>query len=122
MGRCNLPRLQTALMAFLLFAPLELLNVAAAAEDDNVVESFEVEGNGDLLLVPVTVGGLVHQFVVDTGCSTTIFHTSLKSALGPTGSKTTLAQSRKRVDLFECPDGVVGKSQMPLGKWAVSHG
>ena len=106
-------------MACLLFAPGELLKMVAAAEDDNVIESFEVEGNGDLLLIPVTVGGKVHQFVVDTGCSTTVFHTSLKSTLKPTGSKAALTQSRKRVDLFECPEGVVGQSQMPLGKWAV---
>jgi hypothetical protein len=40
---------------------------ASANADDNVVESFPVATTGELLLLPVTVGGKRLQFIVDTG-------------------------------------------------------
>ena len=84
----------------------------------NIIEAFDVERNGDFLLIPVTIDGRQYQFGLDTGCSVTAFDTSLKPLLTPLGETIPLDETGS-VDLFECRRGSIGKSKLPLAKWAV---
>ena len=86
--------------------------------EENVIESFAVRANGDDLLIPVTVAGHEYQFILDTGTSMSIFDTSLKSLLVPTGKKIPV-NGKGAVRLYECRNATVGRSKIALGKWTV---
>ena len=90
---------------------------ALGGENENVIESFAVDGSGDLLLIPVTVAGAQHQFILDTGCTVSVFDDSLKGALRSTGEMVPL-NGGMPLELFECQDAAVGKSMSKLGKFA----
>jgi hypothetical protein len=50
---------------------------------DGLPQQFRVATGGDPLIVPVTILGKQYSFVVDTGCSHTLYDTSMKHLLGP---------------------------------------
>ena len=121
--QARVPRTSYAVLTFfIMLAAVGELPRAVDADDhdDNVIESFEVGVNGDNLLLPVTIGGHVYQFLLDTGCSRTVFDTSLKNELIPTGNfghrKGAVVQ---RLELFECRGATVGKTKLPLAERAV---
>lgn len=87
-------------------------------DDDNIVESFEVAGNGDTLLIPVTVAGQKYQFVLDTGCTVSVFDTSLRDSLVATDEMVPFNDG-ERVALYECRNATIGRSKIPMGQWAV---
>jgi hypothetical protein len=85
------------------------------AEDAGVLERFEVLGDGDGLLVPVTIRGKTYRFLVDTGASTTMYDLSLRGLLGQPRGKETIAGAAVDVAVqqFEAPEAFVGKLPLP---------
>lgn len=86
--------------------------------DDNIVESFAVAGDGDDILIPVTVDGQEYWFVHDTGCTVSVFDTSLRSKLIPTNELIPFNGSGQ-IALYGCRKATVGRSKIPLGQWAL---
>jgi hypothetical protein len=87
--------------------------VYADDQDENVLESFKVEGNGDFLLIPVTIGGREQKFVLDTGTSVTAVDVGLKE-LGEPAEQTIVLFNGKRAEQLEVREATVGKTKMKL--------
>src|SRR5579872_7424230 len=66
-------------------------------------QEFEIARDGDLVLVPVSIDGLVFQFVVDTGSTVGVFDSKLRRYFAPTGRFIRL-NGNSRHDLFEVCD------------------
>lgn len=82
MRRVNRAFRATLFAVFISLSPPALSSGVGAAEAlDNVVEIFDVARDGDLLLVPVTLGNQQFQFVVDTGASFSLIDSALESYL-----------------------------------------
>jgi hypothetical protein len=64
---------------------LSSLEPPQTAPVENLLESFEVAADGDGLLLPVSVGGEEHLFVLDTGADATVGDISLKGKLENAG-------------------------------------
>jgi predicted aspartyl protease len=50
--------------------------------DQRILAEFTIEKGGDFILLPVDFKGKEYSFVLDTGCSHTVFDSSLKHELG----------------------------------------
>jgi PDZ domain/Aspartyl protease len=117
MPRSILMILGTALATLVLSASAR--HAAIGAESADVIDSFPVETNGDVLLVPITLGDRQYQFVIDTGSSVTCFDSSLKTALQATGERKSIItrhNTRRREDFYTCPGASVGTARLPLGQ------
>ena len=98
-------------IALTLVVGMQLAAVASAAGPDTAVrESFRFDPKEQLLIVPVRVGTKDYPFVVDTGCTGSIFDLSLRPHLGgPVGSERMRTTNGEiSVDLFRPPDARVG--------------
>lgn len=103
---------------FLLWVGLVLcVNVASAQEQpaqpnrrsspqpQNVIAKFAVARQGDLLRIPVEIGGSEYEFLLDTGAMANVLDKSLAEKLGP------LKRSRRSY-----PQGVPPLYQLPVAK------
>ncbi len=91
---------------------------SVAADDSNVLMKCAVAPNGDLLLVPVRIGGRKYDFLVDTGSSFCCVDSTLRRQLVPTG-KTARINDREVFDLYEMPEVFIGNSKLRVGGPAV---
>jgi hypothetical protein len=53
-----------------------------ASDREAVLERFKLSRDSKILLLPVEVQGKKYSFVLDTGATTTVYDTSLRSILG----------------------------------------
>lgn len=99
------PFLLTAALASLLLAAAE---PKPAGKDRLVLEQFDVARGGELLLLPVTLKGKKHLFLVDTGTTLNVYDTSLP--LGELKAEGTAegADGPVTYSLFDPPDATVG--------------
>jgi hypothetical protein len=83
--------------------------------------SFEV---GSVIRIPVEIFGLKHQFVLDTGCTNTVFDESFRDRLGPVvkRAKVSTPTATRDHDFFAAPEIVIGslvqdkyRSEKPIG-------
>lgn len=91
-------------------------NSSDERRDTNLVESFAIAGNGDLVLLPVSLGGKEYLFMLDTGTTLHTFDLSLRQYLGNpvrTGSGKTGAADIA-IQAFNPPTARTGK--LELGK------
>jgi hypothetical protein len=98
-------------IAEIVAAPLQAIG------DDNVIESFKISGNGDVLLIPVQIGTQRCKFILDTGAVTNVFDTSLEGVLETT--KYVTMRASKEYPLYRSPTASVGDSALPLEGLAV---
>ncbi|MBS0265100.1 MAG: retropepsin-like domain-containing protein [Planctomycetes bacterium] len=66
--------------------------------------------------VPITVFGETHFFLIDTGCTVSIFDERFKERLGPplqTWARMQAAGESKRMELFRAPEMTVGQLRLP---------
>jgi hypothetical protein len=113
------------LLAILLIAFPALFSTASepsqGIEPSLVIEEFDVFNDGDMLLVPVDIGGKKRIFLVDTGYSVSTYDASLRSFLGNAKGTTRMAtpSGSAAVDLYDAPDVRLGKlrfrSRSPVG-------
>jgi hypothetical protein len=109
---------------FCLVLGLVLLHARAArcgSSDENVIESFPIDADGDVLTVPVAIAGKNYTFMIDTGSSTTVFDTSLKALLRSTRTHAPL-NGRSHVLVYECDGITIGASKIPVGKTGICAG
>jgi hypothetical protein len=99
--------------------PESIVADTAPKEQENVIDSFKVDRNGDLLLIPVTIAEKQHFFILDTGCNTSVFGRELKASLTPTDKKR-VVNDGAATEVFECPDAAVGRSRLEAGQLVVS--
>jgi hypothetical protein len=107
-------------MAFGLMAPPiqgeEQIQSAAHTpirNDGNIVAEISVATQGDLLLVPVTIGGRKVKFALDTGAVATVLDVSVARQLGP------LTPSQKNYsadfpEMFQLPEAIIDGSDLHL--------
>jgi hypothetical protein len=83
---------------------------AQTLQTDNILERFPVAKNGDGLLLPVTIDGKKHLFVLDTGASSTVVDRALLSST-PRRRETIEDAAGKDVvvESFDTPQGSIGK-------------
>lgn len=104
-------------LVFLLILPFLLLlggAEAPAQKNPTALDEFEVFGDGDALLLPVTLDGKTHLFLLDTGTTYTIFDKSLKSALGDPIDRVTAKTTNGvvRTTLYRMPKASVGTTPL----------
>ncbi len=80
-----------------------------AGETGPVLEKFSVAGNGDALLLPVTLKGKRHLFVLDTGSNVTLFDRSLPLGKFLDTVEANTPHGVTEVSLFEPPPSALGK-------------
>ncbi len=85
---------------------------------DKALEQFAILQDGGPLLVPVTIQGKTHSFILDTGASCTAYDKALAPLLGaPTGrGRVLLATGVEMADQYAAPDAAVGKLPLPKGQ------
>jgi hypothetical protein len=88
---------------------------AGLTQNGGVLERFPVAGDGDLLIVPVTIQGKQYPFCVDTGCTQTAFDTSLIPLLGPRIDNIEVQGPAKTVQIerYTPPKAYLGKLPLP---------
>jgi hypothetical protein len=98
-----------------LFGLTSSLLAAAPPTSVEVLERFAVHGDGDFLIVPVTIKGKVYRFILDTGCSSTVYDSSLRPLLGPHIDRIEIkgAQSTAELERYAAPAAFVGKLPLP---------
>jgi hypothetical protein len=99
----------------LLFVSAPRVTAAAPPSDKKVLERFAVHGDGDWLIVPVTIEGKTYPFVLDTGCTCSIFDTSFRSLMGPRMDSRDLqgVHARVVIDFYKPPQAYIGKLPFP---------
>ena len=83
-----------------------------------VIEEFDIARDGDFILLPVTIKGKTHSFILDTGSETTAFDTRLRPHLISLTKTSTLRASNGTVqaEMVEPPDAVLGKLKLRTDK------
>lgn len=81
--------------------------------DQRILAEFTIEKGGDLIL-PVTFKGKEYSFFLDTGCSHTVFDTSLKHELGDVKriERGLTASGPMEAELFDAPEAFLGPFNM----------
>ena len=76
-------------IAWMLVAWMQLPGPATAAKPEKVTgksgvrESFKFDPDDGWIVIPVRVGNGDYPFIVDTGCTFSVFDVSLRAQLGP---------------------------------------
>jgi hypothetical protein len=96
-----------ALLALLIILP-------APAKPSQVLAEFDVFNDGDVLLLPVRLGGKQHLFLFDTGATNTVYDWTFRDLLGDPIDNAAVKTARGLVQLpcFRAPEASVGN--MPL--------
>jgi predicted aspartyl protease len=78
--------------------------------DQKVLAEFKIAKGGDPILLPITFKGKEYLFLLDTGCSHTVFDTSFKHKLGDVKKieRALTAGSRIVAELFDAPEAFLG--------------
>jgi hypothetical protein len=100
-------------------AQLSALGPAQAAQDENVIDVFEVAKSGDLLLIPVDVGERHCSFILDTGSSVNVIDAKFRDALVPIGKNGRINGSGSS-QLYVSPGVSVGSRGLQLVGRALS--
>ncbi|MBI3865467.1 MAG: hypothetical protein HY290_26630 [Planctomycetia bacterium] len=87
-----------------------------SVDEDSVIDSFPIDGNGNLLLIPVTIAETQHFFILDTGANVSAFGPGLKNYLTPSGQKRVI-NGGATYDVYDCPTVSAGRSE-----WRAKHG
>lgn len=82
--------------------------------DWKVLAEFRIAKNGDPIFLPVIFKGKEHLFLLDTGCSHTIFDVSFRHELGDAKRIERMITLGKpmMVELFDAPDAFLGPLNM----------
>ncbi len=95
------------------FAPFGLAAQEAKRPIDPslVIEQFDVPSDGDVLTVPVAFGKKPYLFVLDTGCSVTVYDHSFKPELGNVQSLEQMdgPNGMAWTEMFHSPEAHLGK-------------
>ena len=92
----------------------------AGVDTDNVIESFQIERDGDCILLPVTVENETYQFLADTGSTFSCVDEGLLRHLSPTGQEMRLNGCSDK-PLFSIRDAFVGESRLPIPGPVICH-
>lgn len=113
------PRLLVAVLPFVVLAQAACTRSTLGTEPvSNVIETFAIDGNGDFLVVPVTIAGNEYRFMVDTGMSTSVCDPTLRHLLIETGL-TVPVDGTDEATLLQWRDATVGRSKLLMAKWAM---
>lgn len=83
--------------------------------------SFTFDPEDDFLLVPVRIGAKEYPFVLDTGCTVSVFDASFRPCLGQRIGTETMhdaAGKSMTIDLYSAPDARVGS--LPMEKHPIA--
>ena len=91
-----------------------LMGAEESQYPSGVRESFKFDPDDGPILVPVRVAGKEYSFVLDSGCTTSVFDTSLKPQLGKGGGDTEMdtPNASMRVETYSASHVTVGS--LPL--------
>jgi hypothetical protein len=81
---------------------------AEAPHPDSIIDEFKIAKDGDCLLVPVRLRGKSYLFVLDTGCSVTVFDSSLPLGEAQQEVMGDTPDGKVRVSLYETPAASMG--------------
>ncbi|MBI5758144.1 MAG: aspartyl protease family protein [Planctomycetales bacterium] len=90
--------MQHVIHAILLAALIWFNSPELSADDANVLAEFSVAKDGDYLVVPMTVNGAQHPFILDTATSTTTLDVALRSEVGESFGKSTGETSSGKIE------------------------
>lgn len=98
-----------AQLSMLFAAPtVRAVELPVQIKTESIRERFAIARKGDAILVPVTIGRKEHLFLLDTGCSNTIFDSSLLLPGDPKQSVVVATPSGPiNADLYDPPEGSV---------------
>jgi hypothetical protein len=100
----------------LLFVCPNLILAAAPPPGEEVLEEFKFDREGPII-VPVTIRGKSYPFIVDTGCSGTVFDEELRPLLGRFcgSAKARTPHGETEVLFFEASLARVGRQPLTTG-------
>lgn len=93
---------------------IAVLLVGSESIGGTAANSFRIAKNGNAILLPVDIGSSRHYFVVDTGCTVTVFDARLRSLLGePTRAVRALTPNGAcEMELFVPPTLSIGDQRL----------
>jgi hypothetical protein len=109
-------------VGFALLGLSSLLPAQGPGGSVEVLERFYVAGDGDFLIVPVTVKGKPYPFLVSTATKTTVYDVSLRPLLGERTDLVWVEGPNKSV-LAECyrpPEAYLGRLPLPREGWVLT--
>src|ERR1700722_574523 len=76
---------------------------------------FTVATDGEPLIVPVTINGNQYSFIVDTGCTCTIFDNSLRHLMGPAVDSVFVSTTHAQIGMqrYLSPAAYLGSLMLP---------
>ena len=94
----------------------------ACADDANVLAEFSVAKRGGALLLPVHTMDREFRFLLDTGCTSNWYDTTLTHTLKKLGTLRTQTSSGIAVrDLYEAPMATLGPMSIDQGPGVLAH-
>jgi hypothetical protein len=105
-------RTPIALSLLLLCALLVRAESPVRISSETILERFAVPKGGDALVVPVTVAGKERLFLVDTGCSESVFDISIDLGRPRERVAVNTPTGPAEVQLYNAPRGTLGR--LPL--------
>jgi len=85
--------------------------VPAAIRPEHIIEQFDMDPDGDLLVLPVTIDRQVFPFILDTGTTLNAYDARLRNHLGPVqefvGIRT--ASGNETLKLYDPPRAFLGR-------------
>jgi hypothetical protein len=106
--------LRAVMLLCLFVAPSSAQDPPSAESDGQIIERFLIQKGDDGLFVPVRVNGNTVDFLLDTGCTYTVFDRSLTSGASVGSQRARGAEDAVDVPFFSTPPSSVGHLDLPL--------
>ncbi|WP_422931166.1 PDZ domain-containing protein [Singulisphaera sp. PoT] len=92
-------------------APARGQDAPAKIRTEDIIDRFDMDPDGDLLIVPVTLGRRSFPFILDTGTTLNAFDTQLKDYLGPVQEYIDIktASGGETLKLYDPPRAFMGR-------------
>jgi hypothetical protein len=89
-----------------------------------VLDEFRFDPEEGPIIVPVTIKGKSYPFMLDTGCSISLFDESLRPLLGPTLGEASgkTPDGPTPIIIVGAPAAYVGRQPFPQGGFVAVHG
>lgn len=105
------PAILAVALALLVTADSSGQEPQASIRPSDIIEQFDIDPDGDLLIVPVTIDRKRYPFILDTGTTLNAYDTLLRSHLGPVQQviDVSTASGKETIALYDPPRAYLGR-------------
>ncbi len=111
LGRAICGAVFAIILSSLVAVPSHAQDVQTAILPEHIVEQYDLDPDGDLLMVPVTINREVYPFILDSGTTLNAYDTLLKKHLGPLQQVVDVktASGTESLKLYDPPRAYLGR-------------